>query len=153
MSSELQFATGMFVIFIIWFVWIFWGKSFSEIKTYFKTDTGKGIAKGIVAALVITLVFVFLPGCSSKFDGTYFNYASVYAGLDRLESNKNSICQNKGIDDLSTSNLGVRGNLYESADRKFDANLKFTHHSCAFSPDGYGYDGIGVELNYKFWER
>jgi hypothetical protein len=148
MSSSLEYVLALIVSLVVWFLWSFRGKSFSEIKSYFKSDDGLGVLKGIVIAVVFAMVLVILPGCS----GTYFNDASVYAGLDYTK-NQSPQCEDSGPDSHTTSNLGLRGNIYESEDGKFRTNAKYTHHSCAFSPDDASYDAVGIEMEYKIWDR
>lgn len=118
-------------------------------REYFSTRTGKGILKGIVLAVVFAVALALLSGCAG---GTYFNDASVYAGLDHTKK-LSPQCEDRGPDNRTTSNLGLRGNLYESQDGRFRTNAKYTHHSCAFSPDDKSYDALGVELEYKLWSR
>lgn len=148
MDSIFEFIIVLFVLLAVWFLWSLRGQN---IKEYFRTRDGKGVLKGIVLAVVFAVglaVLFSLGGCS----GTYVNDASVYAGLDRTKK-LSPQCEATGADDRTTSNLGVRVNLYESADERFRTNAKYTHHSCAFSPDDRQYDAVGVELEYKLWER
>ncbi len=128
-------------------VWLLWSLKGQSIKAYFSTKTGKGILKGIVAAIAFALVFTLI-GCT----GTYLNDASVYTGLDYTRG-QSPQCGSSGIDDKTTSNLGLRLNLYESEDETFRTNAKYTHHSCAFNPDKDNYDAVGIELEYKFYSR
>lgn len=121
----------------------------SPIK-YFSTGTGKGIAKGIVmvvSAVVVVAVVFGLSGCT----GRYFNDASVYVGLDYTK--KDSPMCESGPDAHTTSNLGVRGNMWRSDDDRLSVDGKITHHSCVFNEDRYSYDAAGIEFDYKIWER
>jgi hypothetical protein len=146
MFSGIEFVATALAILI---VWMLWSLRDVNLKEYFKTDTGKGILKGIVLAVTIPLLLVLLSmmfGCSGKFN----NGASVYAGLDYTKK-ISPMCDDDGNDTHTTSNLGLRYHLYQSEDSRFRTNLKYTHHSCAFSEDERGYDGAGVELEYKLW--
>ena len=148
MPSLMEFIVGLLVVLFVWLLWSLRGEN---LKEYFRTKDGLGILKGIVLAVgfAVGLAVLFsLTGCS----GTYVNDASVYAGLDYTKK-LSPQCEATGPDDRTTSNLGVRVNLYESADERFRTNAKYTHHSCAFSPDDRQYDALGVELEYKLWER
>lgn len=140
----IEFSIGLIVLVVGWLLWSLKGQS---IKVYFGTKTGQGILKGIVIAVVFGLVFVLI-GCT----GTYFNDASVYTGLD-YTAEQSPQCRSFGADDKTTSNLGLKLNLYESEDESFRTNAKYTHHSCAFNPDKANYDAIGIELEYKFYSR
>lgn len=149
MESILEYVIGLVVLLIIWMCWSL--RNVVSIKDYFSTHEGKGILKGIVMALAFAVVVGavgLLTGCS----GTYMNEASVYAGLDYTK-NTSSVCHFYGEDNRSTSNLGAKVNLYQSADDRFKTNLKYTHHSCAFGVDRGVYDALGGELEYKFWSR
>lgn len=146
--SVLEFVGVLIALLAIWLLWSLRGRN---IKDYFSTRDGKGVLKGIVLAVTfaVGLALLFgLTGCS----GTYLNDASVYAGLDYTKK-ESPQCESGGPDSHSTSNLGVRVNLYQSEDERFRTNAKYTHHSCAFSPDDASYDAAGIELEYKLWQR
>jgi len=123
---------------------------------HFRTEEGKkdllGILKGILMAVMFGLLMAgisLLSGCSQ---GTWMNNASVYTGLDYTKDVSTACDEGNGnFDDRSTSNLGIRANVYQF--ENFSANAKYTHHSCAFGTDSEGYDALGVELEYQFWTR
>ena len=146
MPSSTQFIVALIGLLLVWGGIALAG--YPNPIQYFKTDTGKGILKGIVLAVAFAVALT-LAGCSG---GTYFNDASVYAGLDHTTKRRPQ-GEDSGPDRRSTSNSVIRGNLYESEDGRFRTNAKYTHHSCAFSPDDASYDAVGVELEYKFYER
>jgi len=146
MFSGIEFVVTALVIL---FIWMFWSLREVKLVEYFKTDTGKGILKGIVLAVLIPLLLVGLSmlfGCSGNFN----NGASVFAGLDYTKK-LSPMCEGDGIDSRTTSNLGLRYHLYQSEDEKFKTNIKYTHHSCAFGEDDKQYDGAGIELEYRLW--
>lgn len=148
MGSAAEFTIGIAALLGVWLLWSLRGVN---IREYFRTRTGRGVAKGIVLALGIVLgvtVVFGLAGCS----GTYLNDASVYAGLDYTKK-LSPQCEPTGPDSRTTSNLGFKLNLYESDDNRFRTNARYTHHSCAFSADDRQYDAIGVELEYILWQR
>jgi len=151
MRSFWELFGSMLGILIIWWAISLRNYSWEEVKAYFKAENAKGILAGIGKAvgfaLVVALVFS-LMGCT----GTYNNEASVYAGLDRTKK-LSPMCEDSGPDSKATSNLGVKWNGYKSKDGKFNTNLKYTHHSCAFSEDNRQYDALGVELEYQLWKR
>lgn len=116
---------------------------------WFKSNPGKGALAGIAKALAVAGAFMLvasLLGCS----GHWGNGASGYVGLERTKS-LSPQCEDTGPDSHITSNLGMRYHAYESKDGKFKGNGKYTHHSCAFSPDDKSYDAVGMELEYKLW--
>ena len=145
MESKYQFLIGLGLLCFFWATWSLWDV---PVKKYFKSKTGLGILKGVVIALLFAAFFALI-GCKQ---GTYFNDASVYFGLDHTK-NISPQCMDDGADNRTTSNLGLRGNVYRSDDQRFFVNGKYTHHSCAFNEDRNVYDALGAELEYKFWER
>lgn len=148
MPSAVEFVVTLLVLLTAWLLWSLRGRNLRE---YFRTKTGLGILKGIVIAVLFAVGLVVistLAGCS----GTYVNDASVYAGLDRTKK-LSPQCEDVGPDTRTTSNLGLRLNLYQSRDERFRTNTKYTHHSCAFSPDDRQYDAVGLEMEYKLWQR
>lgn len=145
----LEYIGGLIGLLLIWMVYSLRGVNWIE---YFKTKTGLEILKGIVIALSFSIILglvSLLTGCT----GTYFNEASVYAGIDQSKRPVSPQCISGSVDSRATSNLGFKINAYQSEDKTFKSNLKYTHHSCAFGEDRNTYDAIGGELEYKFWSR
>ena len=143
MTPELAFVAAMLVIVLGWLA--------IRVKpnlwpAYFSTETGKGILKGIVLAVVFGGLFA-LVGCAN---GTYLNDASVYVGIDETKG-RSPMCERNQVDDNATSNLGLRLNVWEW--EALRVNGKITHHSCAFGADAKGYNAAGVELEYRFYVR
>lgn len=99
----------------------------------------KSIAVGIVVCLLIIGVVGLLGGCSG---------ASMYAGLDQTFK-QSPQCVAGGSDDRITSNIGFKGWYDVATDVKL--YTKYTHHSCAFSPDRNSYDAAGAGVEYRFW--
>ncbi len=124
-------------------------------KDYFKANPGvlAGIVKFTGIAILITALFTFISPSKAHADdkGTWFAYGEAYVGLDHTK--KVSPQCVAGKDDKITSNGGIRVNFYQSYDKRFEFNGKYTHHSCAFSVDRNSYDGVGFELTYKLWSR
>ena len=119
--------------------------------SYFTTEDGKGILKGIVLALVFGLVVSMVSSVVMAEGGhRWFQYGEVFTGLDRTKK-VSPQCEGGGLDDRTTSNLGIRANIFEHRDGRFHLNGKYTHHSCALNPDTLGYDALGVELIYRIW--
>lgn len=145
MNDTLLFALGILVAVLIW-----GGLSLRgvNIKEYFSTKTGKGILKGILLAVAFALVFALFSG-KAEAKG-WFNYAEVFAGLDYTK-NTNPMCVAGEVDERSGSNIGLIFNIYEQD--RFTLNSKYTHHSCAFGEDNRSYDGLGIELKYRFWSK
>lgn len=119
---------------------------------YFKTKTGLGVLKGIVLAITFGVLLALAPVMFAAERGTFFKDASAFLGLDHTKK-VSPQCEPGGVDDRWTSNMGLRLNVYESSDQRFRANAKYTHHSCMLGEDADGYDAIGIELEYKFWDR
>ena len=127
-----------------WIGYIFYREKQNPIE-YFKTRRGKGVLKGIVLAIIFALFFAL---AGSVFAGEFFADGYIYAGLDYTKK-ASPQCENGGLDDKSTSNLGLVANIYKY--RQIKINAKYTHHSCAFNVDTNGYDAAGIELEYRLW--
>ena len=143
-SSSFQFIIALLVLVAVWGLFALRNE---DLKEYFSGRTGKGILKGIVIVLGLAVVIALVSGCQ----GTYVNDASIYAGLDQTKK-VSPMCE-AGPDDRTTSNIGAPLTIFESDDSKFRANARYTHHSCAFNSDRNNYDAVGVELEYRVWER
>lgn len=151
MNSELMFLLSIIATLVVMMLIVF--KSPKAILEYFKTKDGKGILKGIVLAIVFSLLLVVASvAFSDEEKGEWFAYGEVYVGMDRTNL-QSPQCYSKGKDDKLTSNIGLKSNIYRSFDKKFEFNAKYTHHSCVFNRDNYGYDAVGVEFTYKLWGR
>lgn len=127
-------------------------------KSLTATRDGKGILKGVVLFPLLGVIVVLLALWSSSAfakpheAGTWFAYGEVYLGLD-ITNKQSPMCEDGPNSSRLTSNGGLRVNMYRSADRLFEWNNKYTHHSCAFNVDDKSYDAIGWEFTYKFWTR
>lgn len=152
MSDATLFTALMVATVLAYLTWRLWGRSWIE---YFRTKDGLGILRGIVLAplaiLVLALVLWLLPG-GARAAGTWLNDASVFVGLD-YTGRLSPQCERNPVDERGTSNLGARLNLWESGSRRVRVNSKYSHHSCALGPDDRQYDAIGVELEWRVWER
>ena len=146
MKSQYQFIGLTIALLGLWGAW---SLKDTSIREYFSQKTGKGVLKGILLAVGITVAVValsFVFGCS----GTFNNGATIFTGLDYTKK-LSPQCEDYGPDSHTTSNLGFRYGLYESKDGKFRSKIKYTHHSCAFSEDREQYDAIGIEHEYVLW--
>lgn len=150
MDSAIQFVVGLLLVALAWSIHALQGVDLVE---YFNNRTGKGILKGIVIVICLAcglaITAGLLSGCTG---GTYLNDASIFVGLDYTK-NSSPQCELNGPDDRTTSNVGARVNLYQSADERFRINGKGTHHSCAYNSDRNTYDALGAELEYLLWAR
>ncbi len=151
MRDAMIFVGLMVAVVLLYIAWKLRGRSWRE---YFSTRDGKGILKGIIIApgaiLLIALVLSLLPSCAQA--GTWLNDASVYAGLD-FTHKRSPQCWANRIDDRGTSNLGFKLNLWQSDSKRVRVNTKYTHHSCALGPDDRQYDAVGLEIEWRVWER
>lgn len=106
MRDALIFVGLMMAVVLLYIAWRLRGRSWRE---YFSTRDGKGILKGIILApgviLLIALALALLPSCAQA--GTWFNDASVYAGLDWTKK-LSPQCDPNPVDDRGTSNLGFK---------------------------------------------
>lgn len=81
-------------------------------------------------------------------EGEWFGYGKVYMGLDYTRKISPQ-CEDKGPSNRLTSNGGFEMGIYTAGN--FESYLKYTHHSCAISPDNKSYDGLGGGIAYYFW--
>ncbi len=81
MSDAMIFVTFLLAILMGYMAFMLRGRSWVE---YFKTQDGRGILKGVILAplviLILAALLALIPGSASA--GTWFNDASVFAGLD-----------------------------------------------------------------------
>lgn len=151
MSSLVLFIVSILVVAVISMLVFIGGPK--QIKTYFSTDQGKGVLKGIIIFMLFGAVPAFLAFKANADDygkGEWFEYGEVYVGLDYTKGISPQ-CYTDGPDNRVTSNGGIRVNIYQSFDRRFEFNSKYTHHSCAFNSDKDNYDALGIEITYKLW--
>lgn len=151
MSDAFLFVGLLVAILLIYMIRMLWGRSWRD---YFSTRDGRGILKGIVLAPVVILIIagLILLFSGAAQAGTWFNDASVFAGLDYTKK-LSPQCERNSVDERGTSNLGLRLNLWESDSRNVRVNSKYTHHSCALGPDDRQYDAVGIELEWRVWDR
>tara|TARA_R110002153_G_scaffold252016_1_gene409685 strand:- start:1556 stop:2020 length:465 start_codon:yes stop_codon:yes gene_type:complete len=152
-DSAALFVGISITVIALWIALVFRGVPIGNVIDYFKKNSK--IFSGIKFAIIFSIFFVavgYISGCSTS-SGTYLNSATVYSGIDYSLVRPSPQCTSEGVDDRSTSNLGLKVNLFTSTDRKYKTNLKYTHHSCAFNPDQNLYDAVGIEFEYGFWER
>jgi hypothetical protein len=137
------------------FAYMVW-KLGSPLKwpAYFRTETGRGIIRGIILApaliMAIGLLLMLIPGKASA--GDWLTEAGVYAGIDYTKK-LSPMCDANQVDDRGTSNLGARVNVWRSESRAVLVNSRYTHHSCALGSDNRQYDAIGLEVEWRVWSR
>lgn len=149
----LIFAGLMVVILLCYMGWKLRGENWKE---YFSTKDGKGVLasmlRGIGGVILLALLVWLFLGATKVFAGSWMNDAGVFAGIDY--TNKISpACKPSSVDDRGTSNLGAWVNMWQSESKRVRVNTKYTHHSCVLGSDDKQYDAIGVELQWKVWER
>lgn len=130
-------------------------KTPAKAVAYFKTKDGRGVLTGVVLFILAGILLAGLSLFSSDAEAsepTWFTYSEVFLGLDHTK-NLSPQCEKGGPNDRLTSNGGLRQNVYRSTDDRFHLNAKYTHHSCAFSPDRESYDAIGLEATFRFFQR
>lgn len=150
--DALIFVGFMVAILLLYMTIKLKGKSW---KKFFATKEGKGILKGIILApvviLLIALVMHFIPSAQAQ-SGSWLNDASVFAGIDRTHK-QSPQCDRNDTDNRGTSNLGAKLNIWQSDSKNVRVNSKYTHHSCVLGSDARQYDAIGIELEWRVWQR
>lgn len=110
---------------------------------------GKGaVASAMLAIVVIGAIGALLAFSSNAKAGEWFQYTDVYMGIDYTK-NQSPQCRDNSLDDRLTSNLGIRQHVYAFTDN-VDLLANYTHHSCVVGRDQNGYDGVGVQINWRF---
>ena len=144
---------GLFIILIAVVVLVLGVIAIKDWKGFTQHEKFKNVPGGIIMALSLAaIVGFFMWSANSKAEGTYFNYLEMFVGIDYDYKNQ-IFCQKPApdivSDDKLTSNVGFRGNMYRSEDKKFEFNLKYQHHSCAYNQDRPTYDAAGIEFTYR----
>ena len=148
-DPAIEFVLSLIIVTVGWGLIILLHKRVNPI-TYFSSHTGLGILKGIVMAIGAAVIITVLSRSAHADEVKWFKEAEIFAGLEATQR-VSPQCVRGGVDDKTTSNLGMRVNIYTN--KEFQINSKYTHHSCAFGEDDAGYDALGLELVYKFWSR
>lgn len=147
---------------------LLWKIGPKNLKAYFSTKEGLGIARGIVlgplvivlialagAAVLTALFWLLAPKAHAeglRVPGTWFNDAGVFMGLDHTKK-LSPMCHAGGPDDRTTSSLGAKLNVWQSPSGNVRFNGMYTHHSCALNLDNRSYDALGVQVEWVFWRR
>lgn len=145
-------AILLFVAFLFWWVLHKVQYNVADFKAYWTTD-GAGAIPSLVKALVLIVGITFVVFLSNKAlaeESTppdWFQYTAVYAGLD-FTKNQSPQCKDSEVDDKITSNIGVRQHIYSWGDVNLLGN--YTHHSCAIGSDRNTYDGMGLQVEWRF---
>lgn len=125
-------------------------KSPKSALAYFKTREGKAARLGIIVFVGVAVLAVLIARGAHAGEGRWFAYGEIFLGIDHPMS-QSPQCERGGPDDKWTSNGGLRVNVYQSDDHRFELNGKYTHHSCAFGTDRNLYDALGLEVTYRLW--
>lgn len=131
-----------------------------QLPSWAKSKDGKGVMAGVVLAPLVIVIFAvimfFLPSPAHAqlrvpgVPGTWLNDGSVFAGIDHTFK-QSSQCHAGGYDDRSTSNMGLRVNVWQSENTRLRLNGKYSHKSCALNRDRNSYDALGIELEWCVW--
>lgn len=140
--------TLLIVAILFGVVWVKTGHDINRFKAHF-TTTGDGSLRSMLLAIgIITLIIVTVFLGNKAFAATWFEETTVYAGIDVTREWSPQCYPDKTVDDRLTSNIGVRQSIVRIKDISILGN--YTHHSCAIWRDAYGYDGLGVQLEWRF---
>lgn len=124
-----------------------------SLRGFLKNSNGAlpSAVLAFVAIAVLALVIFLIPNNANA--GTWFNDAGVYMGVDYTKGTSPQCEDGDPIDARGTSNLGVWANGWESSDGAIRVNARYTHHSCVLGEDEDSYDGLGVIVEWKLWQR
>ncbi len=106
----------------------------------------------LIPTIMILLIFIMMP-LKVVYAGKFFAYGKVYLGAEHVFKAISPQCEPGPRSNTLTSNLGVVINIYQSNNKKFEINTRYTHHSCVLNRDRNSYDAGGLELGYTFWKR
>ncbi len=151
MNSSLMFVLSIIITAVLAILFVF--RTPSNAKSYFLTESGKKVLNGIVVFIVFGLFFALVfsnKASANEETGKFLAYGEVYLGMD-YTGKISPQCYSDGPDNRLTSNGGLRVNIFQSHDKRFEFNTKYTHHSCAFNADRESYDAIGIEFSYRLW--
>lgn len=124
--------------------------------SYFKSKDGKKPLMGIKMFILIPFLVVLLSFGISKCakadepKGEWFAYGELFLGVDYTKE-LSPQCYATGPNSRLTSNGGIRANVFQNSTKRVEFNVKYTHHSCAFSQDRERYDAIGGEVVIRLW--
>ena len=141
------------------YVFVIKRKSF----TLWKKSEGKGAAASAALGISVIIGLAFIgyslfysanakAGSDMFLNGTWFNNAAVYIGIDSTRKTS-AQCVEGGTDDRLTSNMGFHGSLWRHINKRHDVSIKYTHHSCVFGKDRNGYDGLSGTYTYWFYQK
>lgn len=148
------------IVIVVAFLTFLKAKNINPID-WFKDEKNKGAYQsaglGVGVVIVISGLLALIPNNANAagetdMNATWFNDAGVYLGLDYTRG-QSPQCKEGGSDERGTSNLGVKGNIWQSASKNIRVNAKYTHHSCFIGSDQNSYDGLGVELEWTVFRR
>jgi hypothetical protein len=160
--ADLKYIVFFIVAFLAaasFYVFKIKGKSFA----YWKRNEGKGASASAALGISVIIGLAFLgytifysPPVKAESDmflnGTWFNNAAVYIGIDSTRKTS-AQCVEGGTDDRLTSNMGFHGSIWRHRNKRHDVSGKLTHHSCVFGKDRNGYDGVGGTYTYWFYKK
>lgn len=146
------------ILIVVWFMFgfIWWQEgSFAAMKDRFTATENKGILKSMwlgIKVIVLLAVIAFLVNALvisqvKAAELVWFEETTLYAGIDWVDDwSPQCYPETKGYQNL-TSNMGFRQSIVRIKDVAVLAN--YTHHSCAVGHDAYGYDGLGIMLEWR----
>jgi hypothetical protein len=142
------------VAIMFYVVWVKTGKDMERFKAHF-SSTGDGslksmlLAIGVVVGLAVAAyLFNMLLSSTAQAEPVWFEETTLYAGIDVTREWSPQCYPDEKVDDRLTSNIGVRQSIVRIKDISVLGN--YTHHSCAVGRDAYGYDGLGIQLEWRF---
>ena len=149
MNDILIFISVMAVILLILFGIVI--KRAGSLKDYIRKVENKTplqAALGIMGAMLVAALIVFMIGQAVAEEGKWLDKGSVFIGID-YHKDGSVFCQNNGVSDELNSNLGMNIEVYSYGNHSISGN--YTHHSCALNPDVNTYDGAGFKYEWKIF--
>lgn len=124
-----------------------WSKEQFMKNWYAAEGKKKSVFVG-AATIILIPVLIGIVLHTANAETKYFDGAKVFVGLDSTPVH-NAFCQKTGASDRISSNMGFVQNIATTTD--FNIGMKYTHHSCAISPDVNTYDAIGIVIEWTIY--
>jgi heme A synthase len=151
-QSVVMFFVSVAIIVLVLLVWsAVKAGSIKDARAHFEQTRALRDWKGATIKVVFVVIMLGVLASLAKADNSVrlFNDVIVFAGVDNVYNNNHSPqCEQGGLDDHLTSNLGVKIHLISVGE--WYTYAKYTHHSCVINRDLVGYDAWGIETSVKF---
>lgn len=155
--TNLAIFLGAILLIVAGLIGVVWWKTGRSIPAilYYLDKTGDGALRGVLAAIAAVLVFIvaalvfnaLLPSRADAAEWVWLEETAIYAGVDYVRDSPQCHSEPYSVNDTLTSNIGVRQSIVRVGD--VSTLVNYTHHSCAVGADWQGYDGVGIQFEWR----